>query len=128
MSGVKHCPLCGDNGFVKASTRRKPSGEWDARMKCEECGIELVCSGATEDDALTAVLVKWNARAERTCVPRVVPRSFSGDSEPSFYQAVCDCGWIVGEDGASSLSDFEHVDPYCGGCGAKVEKGESCAT
>ena len=57
---------------------------------------------------------------ERTCVPRVVPRSFTGDSEPSFYQAICDCGWIVGEDGASSLSDFEHVDPYCGGCGAKV--------
>lgn len=60
---------------------------------------------------------------ERTCVPRIVPRTFNGDIEPSFWQAVCDCGWVVGEDGTPNLSEFEHVDNYCGGCGARVVVG-----
>ena len=119
MSVVKPCPLCVDNGFIKVNTRRKPSGEWDARMKCEECGIELVCSGATEDDAITAVLVKWNTRAERTCEP---VKKFSEESP--WPRLVCsECGrelhWddIVNEVGEDSCE----LQPYCG-CGAKVVK------
>lgn len=111
MSGVKSCPLCGDNGFIKVSTRRKPSGEWDARMKCEECGIELVCSGATEDDALTAVLMKWNTRAERTC-HNVMPMMPSGMPYPdSFICSACGAheDGVVKEDGM-----------YCYNCGARV--------
>lgn len=116
MSGVKHCPLCGDNGFVKASTRRKPSGEWDARMKCEECGIELVCSGATEDDALTAVLVKWNTRSERTCVLEDIPY------EPGRWEGVrCSSCGVTDE-------DTDLTGNYCTNCGARIERGESCAT
>lgn len=64
---VMACPLCGDSGFVKVATRCKPEGEWEARMKCEECGIELIKSGETEDAAITALLKAWNTRAERTC-------------------------------------------------------------
>lgn len=62
---VMACPLCGDSGFVKVATRCKPEGEWEARMKCEECGIELIKSGETEDAAITALLKAWNTRAER---------------------------------------------------------------
>lgn len=62
----------------------------------------------------------WNTRAERTCIPHVEPRALTVDTEPSFYQAICECGWIVGEDGTSNLSEFEHVDSYCGCCGARV--------
>lgn len=40
MSNVKSCPLCGDKGFVKASTRRKPSGE-----RHTELLPELRCEG-----------------------------------------------------------------------------------
>ncbi len=122
MSGVKHCPLCADNGFVIASTRRKPSGEWDARMKCEECGIELVCSGATEDDALTAVLVKWNTRAERTCHP---VEKFNEESP--WPKLVCsECGRPLHVDDAVDENGIEYseLQPYCG-CGARVERGES---
>lgn len=62
---LKPCPFCGDSGFVKVATRCKPEGEWEARMKCEECGIELIKSGETEDAAITALLKAWNTRAER---------------------------------------------------------------
>lgn len=62
---LKPCPLCGDSGFVKVATRCKPEGEWEARMKCEECSIELIKSGETEDAAITALLKAWNTRVER---------------------------------------------------------------
>ena len=64
-NGVRSCPLCGDSGFVKVATRCNPEGEWEARMKCEECGIELIKSGETEDAAITELLKAWNTRAER---------------------------------------------------------------
>lgn len=122
MSELRECPFCGGEASVYESNRWPSSGN-------RITGYTVVC---TDMDCINyraddwyertekRATERWNTRAERTCVPRVVPRSFSGDSEPSFYQAICDCGWIVGEDGASSLSDFEHIDTYCGGCGAKV--------
>lgn len=66
---------------------------------------------------------RWNTRHERTCRPHVVACTFAGHTEPSFWQAKCDCGWIVGEDGTPNLEEFEHIDDYCGGCGAKVVTG-----
>lgn len=78
-----------------------------ARIICS-CGIEM---RASKRDSIEDLIERWNTRAERTCVPHVEPKTFTGDTEPSFYQAVCDCGWIVGEDGTPNLSEFEHVDP-----------------
>ena len=98
-NGVMACPLCGDSGFVKVATRCKPEGEWEARMKCEECGIELIKSGETEDAAITALLKAWNTRAERTC-------------------------HVVIEDECPTCSECgEDIDPSftaCPYCGAKV--------
>lgn len=123
MSELNPCPKCGQPvcGKVTGGIASFGCGEYGYDVDCK-CGISFstVCCFETPEEAEEYGIRQWNTRTERTCVPRVVPRSFSGDSEPSFYQAICDCGWIVGEDGASSLSDFEHVDPYCGGCGAKV--------
>lgn len=120
MKDLKLCPFCGnevDNHKDDCYFRLYSVALADS-LVFGKAGMHVHVSARELNEA-------WNTRAERTCVPRVVPRSFSGDSEPSFYQAICDCGWVVGEDGASSLSDFEHVDPYCGGCGAKVVRGES---
>ena len=141
MSELNPCPFCGGevsieiyenpmpytNDTGKTLWRDEPEGyviecknhKW-SNSKHPLAGDLALYSWDTSEESKSALIEAWNTRAERTCVPRVVPRSFTGDSEPSFYQAICDCGWIVGEDGASNLSDFEHVDPYCGGCGAKV--------
>lgn len=104
---VMACPLCGDSGFVKVATRCKPEGEWEARMKCEECGIELIKSGETEDAAITALLKAWNTRAERTC------RLHDAD----YYSpgaVMCDCGAYWFPENAKSSFVF------CPNCGAKV--------
>ena len=119
MSELKPCPFCG-------SHNEKPINH------AEDCFIRMYAENVDEyyySETLVhdreSMKAAWNTRAERTCIPHVEPRTFTGDTEPSFYQAICDCGWVVGEDGASSHSDFEHVDLYCGGCGAKIERGES---
>lgn len=115
MSELKTCPFCGNevDSHKDDCYFRLYSVAFADSLVLGKAGMHVHVSARELNEA-------WNTRTERTCVPRVVPRSFSGDSEPSFYQAVCDCGWVVGEDGASSLSDFEHIDTYCGGCGAKV--------
>lgn len=106
-NGVRSCPLCGDSGFVKVATRCNPEGEWEARMKCEECGIELIKSGETEDAAITELLKAWNTRAERTCHLERIPY------EPGEYEgmrcSVC------------KTTDLDMGEgPYCSVCGAKV--------
>lgn len=109
---VMACPLCGDSGFVKVATRCKPEGEWEARMKCEECGIELIKSGETEDAAITALLKAWNTRAERTC------KMEYEKSEPHIHEGKLTCS----ECGAWAMfppynwSEYN----YCPYCGAKV--------
>lgn len=107
-------------GFDKGNGNPGSGGSW-ATIECPHCNagfhINECCS---EDDALEYVVSEWNTRYERTCAPHVVARTFTGDVNPSFWQAVCDCGWIVGEDGTPNLIEFEHIDNYCGGCGAKV--------
>lgn len=108
---VMACPLCGDSGFIKVVTRCKPEGEWEARMKCEECGIELIKSGETEDAAITALLKAWNTRAERTCHP--VPKY--GDDSPWPVMVCSECGRPLHYDEHREM-DYQ---PYCG-CGAKV--------
>lgn len=65
MTELKPCPKCGEKGFVKAATRQMPDCDWEARLKCEECGNGLICFGRTEEDALTAVLKAWNTCALR---------------------------------------------------------------
>lgn len=106
-NGVRSCPLCGDSGLVKVATRCNPEGEWEARMKCEECGIELIKSGETEDAAITELLKAWNTRAERTCKPLYF----------EYGEGACcsECGRRLHYD-EHTESDYP---PYCG-CGAKV--------
>lgn len=109
---VMACPLCGDSGFIKVATRCKPEGEWEARMKCEECSIELIKSGETEDAAITALLKAWNTRAERTCHP--APKY--GDDSPWPVMVCSECGRRLHYD---ETKDGLEYSPYCG-CGAKV--------
>ena len=110
-NGVRSCPLCGDSGFVKVATRCNPEGEWEALMKCEECGIELIKSGETEDAAITEILKAWNTRAERTCHP---VEKFTEDS-PWPVMVCSECGRSLYYDELREMS----YQPYCG-CGAKV--------
>lgn len=121
MSELRECPFP-TTGIVHVPRVITAVGESWVLCTCGASGPMFSdVDGSGEQKAIEA----WNTRAERTCIPHVEPRTFTGDTEPSFYQAICDCGWVVGEDGASSLSDFEHVDNYCGGCGVKIERGES---
>lgn len=117
---LRPCPIC--NGEVKYTSGIHCGDDFEnGTLRCDSCGLEkrVILYGYGNYDPLHA-FDAWNTRAERTCIPHVEPRTFTGDAKPSFYQAICDCGWIVGEDGTPNLSEFEHVDPYCGGCGAKV--------
>lgn len=119
MSELKPCPFC--DGPATYVTVLKIAGDYSAAVICERCNAKTDFMRANdEDDAKVMAAACWNARAERTCIPHVEPRALTVDTEPSFYQAICECGWIVGEDGTSNLSEFEHVDSYCGCCGARV--------
>lgn len=114
-NGVMACPLCGDSGFIKVATRCKPEGEWEARMKCEECGIELIKSGETEDAAITALLKAWNTRAERMCTNVYAGREFECSE--------CGMQWHL-LDREDEMEEWAHVrkPSYCPSCGAKVVK------
>lgn len=119
MSELKPCPFC--DGPATYVTVLKIAGDYSAAVICERCNAKTDFMRANdEEDAKVMAAACWNARAERTCIPHVEPRALTVDTEPSFYQAICECGWIVGEDGTSNLSEFEHVDSYCGCCGARV--------
>lgn len=119
MSELKPCPFC--DGPATYVTVLKIAGDYSAAVICERCNAKTDFMRANdEEDAKVMAAACWNARAERTCIPYVEPRALTVDTEPSFYQAICECGWIVGEDGTSNLSEFEHVDSYCGCCGARV--------
>lgn len=103
------CPFC--HGTL--SVNQDEDGWW--HHSCTEY-CYLSAGFPTKEEAIIAA----NTRYKRTCKPHVVPRTFVGDTEPSFWQSLCDCGWIVGEDGTPNLSEFEHVDNFCGGCGCEV--------
>lgn len=119
MSELKPCPFC--DGPATYVTVLKIAGDYSAAVICERCNAKTDFMRANdEEDAKVMAAACWNTRAERTCIPHVEPRALTVDTEPSFYQAICECGWIVGEDGTSNLSEFEHVDSYCGCCGARV--------
>lgn len=119
MSELKPCPFC--DGPATYVTVLNIAGYYSAAVICERCNAKTDFMRANdEEDAKVMAAACWNARAERTCIPHVEPRALTVDTEPSFYQAICECGWIVGEDGTSNLSEFEHVDSYCGCCGARV--------
>lgn len=123
MSELKPCPFCG--GEADFATSLTQMGGYTAGVMCMKCFARTDLMYADDkDDAKVMAAACWNTRAERTCVPHVEPKTFTGDTEPSFYQAICDCGWIVGEDGTPNLSEFEHVDNYCAGCGARITEGE----
>lgn len=105
MRTIESCPLCKGSGFIKVSTGQNPSGEWAARMKCEECKTEIICYGATEDDALLAVLKVWNTRAERTCT-KVPGKMHYGERRPKCSE----CGYGLGDSRWG----------FCPSCGARV--------
>lgn len=138
MKDLKLCPFCGNevDNHKDDCYFRLYSVAFADSLVLGKAGMHVHVSARELNEA-------WNTRAElpmahmsispsiemlkehgvvvdRACVPHVEPKTFTGDTEPSFYQAVCDCGWVVGEDGTSNLLEFEHVDNYCGGCGAKV--------
>ncbi|MCI9130331.1 MAG: hypothetical protein HFJ65_08530 [Eggerthellaceae bacterium] len=117
---MKSCPFCGGELTIYEFMMGNNHG-YDIYHVDLDRAVSFKCPLAmpqyyNKEDAVAAV----NTRAERTCKPRIIARTLVGYKEPCFWQAVCDCGWIVGEDGTPNLSEFEHLDNYCGGCGAKV--------
>lgn len=105
---LEPCPFCGGEAMLCENLDY-------SYVYCMRCG----CQTNEVGDILDAIEA-WNTRYKRTCKPHIVARTFRGDSKPSFWQALCDCGWIVGEDGTPNLNEFTHVDNFCGGCGAEV--------
>lgn len=75
--------------------------------------------GSGEQKAIDA----WNTRAERTCHP---VEKFNEESP--WPKLVCsECGRPLHVDDAVDENGIEYseLQPYCG-CGARVERGESC--
>ena len=114
MTELKPCPHCGKTDSVYYSP-------YERLVVCDirvgGCGAAGGAGDNTEHGAIEA----WNTRHERTCKPNLTERKIDANGETyRFWQAVCECGWVVGEDGVDDLSKFESLDNYCGGCGARV--------
>lgn len=103
-SELKPCPFCGGEAEIVSNRF----------VKCKDCRSRTWTLFPTLDESIKA----WNTRAERTCNPYV--KAFKIGENFVEYQAICDCGYPVGVDGTPNLEDFEHIENYCGGCGAKV--------
>lgn len=104
---LKPCPLCG--GEVRIY--RRTDGQVDG-IVCDECLLTLeavdVCP---EWHTLDELVLRWNARAERTCRMTHVLLF----EEYAVDGIECDeCGWI-------DVHDLDKPMPErCPGCGAKV--------
>lgn len=110
MTELKPCPCCGPKAFITPSTKCDPQAGkhcWTAELRCDECGLNISRSAATEEEALYGAIEAWNTRAERTCHLERIPY------EPGEYEGMrCSvCKTVDLEMG---------VGPYCPGCGAKV--------
>lgn len=124
------CPFCGSEpsinyGYDQGNGYSACSGGYWAELSCPKCDDVLFyddeCSN--QNQALEYVKESWNKRFQKTCKPTLKEVNIKIGIEKFFtWQAICDCGEVVGESGTSNLSEFEHVDNYCCNCGAKIVK------
>lgn len=122
MTELKPCPCCGPKAFITPSTKCDPQAGkhcWTAELRCDECGLNISRSAATEEEALYGAIEAWNTRAERTCHPvRRSGKSFSEEEKKTTLDACCsECLGFLGE--AWEVFECE-CDLFCSGCGAKV--------
>lgn len=107
MTKIKPCPCC--NGGVACSTGHATAGMRKARLRCDECGLEIVKVGVSDSDAILKAAQAWNARWERTC------RLVRHDGCKSHGWWTCsECGARI------NGHPLSNPDKYCGRCGAKV--------
>ena len=122
MTELKPCPCCGPKAFITPSTTcyaQEGPQPWSAELRCDECGLSISRSAATEEEALYGAIEAWNTRAERTCHPvRRSGKSFSEEEKKTTLDACCsECLGFLGE--AWEVFECE-CDLFCSGCGAKV--------
>lgn len=121
MTEIKPCPCCGPKSFIAPSATcyaQEGPQPWSAELRCEECGLSISRSAATDEEALSEAIKAWNTRAERTCKPYV----FMDDQITESIQrwlGECDCGAILGE-GTDEYAVSLCFPNYCPNCGAKV--------
>ena len=104
MTELKPCPCCGPKAFITPSTTcyaQEGPQPWSAELRCDECGLNISRTAATEKEALYEAVDAWNTRAERTCKP------MPGYAH-IFECSVCGC---IDDDG---------IPNYCPSCEAKV--------
>lgn len=110
MTNLELCPFCGSSYGEQHNA--------GCYIKMLEFNNSTKPSLQYDDDVMERA---WNVRYKRTCKPTIKERHImAGGEEYSFWQAICDCGWIVGEDGTPNLSEFKDIDNYCGNCGVEV--------
>lgn len=141
MSELNPCPFCGGevsietyenpmpytNDTGKTLWRDEPEGyviecknhKW-SNSKHPLAGDLALYSWDTSEESKSALIEAWNTRAERTCEMVYEP------DDPSIHYGkwTCsECGhwWMYPSYDMSGAN-------YCPDCGAKVERGESCAT
>lgn len=90
MTELKPCPCCGPKAFITPSTTcyaQEGPQPWSAELRCDECGLNISRTAATEKEALYEAVDAWNTRAERTCKPKSLwtnkSRSRSNDGSES---------------------------------------------
>lgn len=113
---LEPCPLCG--GEVERYNYM-PGYVGGHGFLCKECGAQFL-TGSDDDEATEL----FNTRYKRTCKPSIRERHIKvEDEEFSFFQAICDCGNIVGEGDTPNLSELaerNNLDKFCSECGAEV--------
>lgn len=65
---LKPCPCCGPKAFITPSSTcyaQEGPQPWSAELRCDECGLSISRSAATEKEALYEAIKAWNTRAER---------------------------------------------------------------
>ena len=109
MTKIKPCPCC--NGGIACSTCHATADMRKARLRCDECGLEIVKVGVSDSDAILKAAQTWHARWERTC--HVLPYA------PDYSQGAFDKDGRCSERG--HIGYFKSGNyKHCPDCGAEV--------
>lgn len=115
MRDMKPCPFCGGEASIHESNRYPSLG---GRIT----GYTVVCTNThcinyMIDDwykrSKKKAIKRWNTRAERTCVPILVPRKNKRVDE------ICSCGHLLRKVRHSKKTKTKRPK-YCSECGAKI--------
>lgn len=122
---LKPCPLCGGPVLI----HRRTDGQVDG-IVCDECLLTLEAVDVyPEWHTLDELVLRWNARAERTCRiewrGQVLETESSIDCDGEYYCTACGSELPKWADGAwddYQAAHFTGEPPFrcCPNCGAKV--------